>query len=44
MPKKENLINIKENFHIYRRNQNEMFDIIVNINTRPQTRHNTQGV
>jgi hypothetical protein len=24
--------------------QNEMFDIIVNIITCPQTRHNTQGV
>jgi hypothetical protein len=24
--------------------QNEMFDIIININTRPQTRHNSQQV
>jgi hypothetical protein len=24
--------------------QNEMFDIIININTRPQKRHNTQQV
>jgi hypothetical protein len=59
--KKRNLMNIKENFHIYHlnktnklieeekpnkesHNQNEMFHIIVNINTCPQTCHNTQGV
>jgi hypothetical protein len=59
--KKENLMNIKENFHIYHlnknnklieekksnkesHNQNEMFDIIININTHPQIRHNTQEV
>jgi hypothetical protein len=59
--KKGNVMNIRENFHIYHQNktnmlieehksnkdshtQNEMFDIIININTRPQTRHNTQQV
>jgi hypothetical protein len=59
--KKGNLMNIKENFHIYHlnknnklieeqksnkesHNQNEMFDIIININTHPQIRHNTQEV
>jgi hypothetical protein len=59
--KKGNLMNIKENFHIYHLNktskliewqkskkeshiQNEMFDIIVNINTCPQTCHNTPRV
>jgi hypothetical protein len=59
--KKGNIMNIKENFHIYHLNktnmlieeqkankdnhtQNEMFDIITNIGTHPQTRHNTQQV
>jgi hypothetical protein len=59
--KKGNIMNIKENFHIYHLNktnmlieeqkankdnhsQNEMFDIITNINTRPQTCHNSQQV
>jgi hypothetical protein len=59
--KKGNLMNIKENFHIYHlhktnklieeqkpnkesHNQNDMFDIIVNINTCPQIRHDTQGI
>jgi hypothetical protein len=59
--KKGNLMDIKENFHIYHQNktnmlikeqkankdnhsQNEIFDIIININTRPQTCHNSQQV
>jgi hypothetical protein len=57
--KKGNLMNRKENFHIYHLNktnmlieeqkpneanhsQIEIFDIIINMNTPPQTRHKTQ--
>jgi hypothetical protein len=41
---KTNMLIEEQNPNKDNHSQNEMFDIIININTRPQTRDNTQQV